>query len=159
MKYNFITQTEYDFLINRLKELESSEQTALKDLKHALNYGSETWHDNDMFDTAKKKQNDINTEKKEIKNIVKSSKIVNLTKTPKKVVVGTQVTLNDIELDKTLTLSIGGSEAYRIGDNWISLDSPIGKYIKNKSEGEIITVKLPTKVTTYKIEIVDLIDG
>ena len=122
MKYNAITQAEYDFLTKRINELESAQKLALKDLKHALNYGSETWHDNDMYDTAKNKQNEINNERKKIEQILKSSKIINTPTKSKSVVIGTVVSLRDLELDEILTLSIGGSEAYRMGDDWISLD-------------------------------------
>jgi transcription elongation factor GreA len=159
MKENTITQTEYDFLTERIKELESSQKAVLKDLKHALNYGSETWHDNDMYDTAKNKQNEINNERKKIEQILKSSKIVGISSKPKSVVIGTVVSLRDLEQDEILNLYIGGSEAYRIGDDWISLDSPLGKYIKGKSQGDVITAKLPAKTTTYKIESVNIIDG
>ena len=158
MKYNAITQAEYDFLTKRINELESAQKLALKDLKHALNYGSETWHDNDMYDTAKNKQNEINNEKKKIEQVLKSSKIINIPTKSKSVVIGTVVSLRDLELDEILTLSIGGSEAYRMGDDWISLDSPLGKYIKGKNQGDVITVKLPAKTTTYKIESVNIID-
>ena len=157
MKYNAITQAEYDFLIKRIKELENAQKVALKDLKHALNYGSETWHDNDMYDTAKNKQNEINNEKKKIEQILKSSKIIDTPTKSKSVVIGTVVSLRDQESDEILTLSIGGSEAYRMGDNWISLDSPLGKYIKAKNQGDVITAKLPAKTTTYKIESVNII--
>ena len=158
MKYNAITQAEYDFLTKRINELESAQKLALKDLKHALNYGSETWHDNDMYDTAKNKQNEINNERKKIEQILKSSKIINTPTKSKSVVIGTVVSLRDLELDEILTLSIGGSEAYRMGDDWISLDSPLGKYIKGKNQGDVITVKLPAKTTTYKIESINIID-
>ena len=158
MKYNAITQAEYDFLTKRINELESAQKLALKDLKHALNYGSETWHDNDMYDTAKNKQNEINNERKKIEQILKSSKIINTPTKSKSVVIGTVVSLRDLELDEILILSIGGSEAYRMGDDWISLDSPLGKYIKGKNQGDVITVKLPAKTTTYKIESVNIID-
>ena len=158
MKYNAITQAEYDFLTKRINELERTQKLALKDLKHALNYGSETWHDNDMYDTAKNKQNEINNEKKKIEQVLKSSKIINIPTKSKSVVIGTVVSLRDLELDEILTLSIGGSEAYRMGDDWISLVSPLGKYIKGKNQGDVITVKLPAKTTTYKIESINIID-
>ena len=160
MKYNAITQAEYDFLTKRINELESAQKVALKDLKHALNYGSETWHDNDMYDTAKNKQNELNNEKKKIEQVLRSSKIISTpTKSKSVVVIGTVVLLRDQESDEILTLSIGGSEAYRMGDNWISLDSPLGKYIKGKKQGDVITAKLPAKTTTYKIESVNIIDN
>ena len=152
MKFSYITQAEYDFLQSRLSKLEDSNEVALKDLKHALNYGSETWHDNDMYDTAKSKQINIDIEKKEIQRILKSTKIldrkdVDLTKAS----IGTCVTIENTDNGEILTIKIGGREATRLGEEWVSLDSPLGRAISGKKPNTTISLDAPGTNIQYKI--------
>lgn len=152
MKNNYITQAEYDFLVTRLAKLKKDDKAALIDLKHALNYGSETWHDNDMYDTAKNKQINIDLEKKEIDQILKSTKVLN----PKdiniqKVGIGTRVILKDVDTGEILTINLGGREATRLGSDWVSSDSPLGKAVQNSKKDSIVMVNLPTADISYKV--------
>lgn len=152
MKNHIITQAEYDFLIDRLAKLKKDDEIALKDLKHALNYGSETWHDNDMYDTAKTKQINLDKEKKEIQQILKSAKvIVPEEMSSAKVGIGNRVRLENTDNKETMTINIGGSEATRLGEGWISLTSPLGEAIKNQTQGSIVILKLPEYDVHYKI--------
>lgn len=158
MKDNYITQAEYDFLVARLDKLKKDDKVALVDLKHALNYGSETWHDNDMYDTAKNKQINIDIEKKEIAQILKSTKVLSPTYGGiQKIGVGNRVTLENIDSHETLTINLGGSEATRLGEGWVSLASPLGRALKNKSKDSIVNAKLPLGDIKYKVLDIEVI--
>jgi len=158
MKDNYITQAEYEFLTTRLSKLDQDDKVALADLKHALNYGSETWHDNDMYDTAKNKQININLEKKEIQSILKSSKVLSPDRVSNlKVGIGTRVSLENIDNHETLTLSLGGSEATRLGEDWVSLASPLGRALKNQSKDSVVNAMLPVGIVKYKILDIEVI--
>ncbi len=158
MKDRYITQAEYDFLTARLSKLDQDDKVALADLKHALNYGSETWHDNDMYDTAKNKQINIDIEKKEIQSILKSSRVLSPNKVSNlKVGIGTRVSLENIDDQETLTFNLGGSEATRLGEDWVSLASPLGKALKNQTKDSIVNAKLPLGDVNYKILKIEVI--
>lgn len=151
-----ITQYEYKYLQKRLKFLKNAEKSALSDVKQALKYGSETWHDNDMFDTAKLKQQTVNREIKEVQHLIKHAEVVSPVSTTR-VQIGTVVKLQNENDDEYLSLNIGGECTSLLGSGWISLNSPIGLAIVNKKVNDTAVVKTPSGDITYKICDISLI--
>lgn len=146
-----ITPAEKRYLEERLKKLSDIQEIARTDVKAALNYGSETWHDNDMYDTAKLKQQTVNQEQRELEFVLSHAQIITPPDDPKKVDVGTQVTLENLDTNTELTLKIGGDYIAKLSDEWISLLSPVGKAIQQKKVGDEVTVVLPAGNIIYKI--------
>ncbi len=155
MKKN-ITQAEYNFLQDRLSKLDATDARLKQDLKHALNVGSETWHDNDMFDTAKNQKLHADIEREEINQILRQSEVIKKIHS-NRVGIGTLVEIQD-EDDNVLTLKIGGDVAPRLGNNWVSTNAPLPKLLLNKKAGDIVTGKISDENRKYKILSISIIE-
>lgn len=74
-----------------------------------------------------------------------------------KVAFGATVTLMDIETDEEKTYTIVGSEEADVKNGMISIDSPVGRALIGKAEGDEVTIKVP--VGTFEYEIVSISFG
>jgi len=155
MNVQEITQPEYDFLQARLKELANTDRLVTVDLKESLNQGSETWHDNDTFDTAKVKKQAIAQEVAALNQILKYSKIVSSPKTINTVQIGTKVTLKNLDTLENTVRNIGGEQAARLGEDWMSLKAPLGGAIKGKKLNDKVNLELPSGDILYKIVVIE----
>lgn len=65
--------------------------------------------------------------------------------------VGTKVTLEDIQTKQQDTYSLVGAEEADPAGGKISIDSPMGKGMLGKKEGDEFTLRLPRAIVPYKI--------
>lgn len=137
MSKSKIIQAEYDYLKAQLKKLDSTDARLKQDLKHSLNVGSETWHDNDMFDTAKNQKLHTDLKRLELQQLLKSTTVIKPPLNPQTVQIGTKVILRD-ESSHQLVLKIGGKLATSLGEKYVSTDAPIVKLILDKKVGDTV---------------------
>ncbi len=68
-----------------------------------------------------------------------------------KVAFGATVTLMDIETDEEKIYTIVGSEEADAKNGKISIDSPVGKALIGKAEGDEVTIRVPAGTFEYEV--------
>ena len=95
--------------------------------------------ENADYDAARDEQARLDARVKEIENIIKNHKIIEVDKT-KKVSIGKNVNITYVDLDKTFDFTIVGTiEADPINGK-ISSESPLGKSLMGAKKGDTVTV-------------------
>lgn len=85
----------------------------------------------------------------ELEEIIKNSVIIDPTKKPEVVMVGSTVKVDSKQGEKKFTI-VGASESNPL-DGFISNESPLGTAFLGRKKGEEVEVKTPVGVTKYKI--------
>lgn len=115
--------------------------------------------ENAEYHAAKEKQGIIEGRIAQLQGILARSRVVEVSKIKStKVVFGATVRLLDVEKDINITYKIVGEDESDIRDNKISYNSPLGKALIGKEEGETVIVKAPKGDVEYEIESFEFID-
>ncbi|MBN3490589.1 transcription elongation factor GreA [Acholeplasma equirhinis] len=137
--------------LNDLKEVKRKEN--LEALKEAREQGDLS--ENADYDAARNEQARIEARILQIEEIIKNVKIIKLNDDSSSVNIGREVVLYFIDKDKEVTYHLVGTiEADPIKGK-ISVDSPIGKAIKGREVGDVVTVKSETG-KSFNVKIVSL---
>lgn len=137
-----------------------TELTYLKDVKREENIeaikearAQGDLSENADYDAARNEQARIEARIAEIENIIKYVKIIKTT-AEDIVNIGKSVTIRFVANGDTKTYDLVGSIEADPRANKISVESPIGKAMLNKAEGDTVEVK--TEKKTYFVEILDI---
>lgn len=138
-----LTQAGLDQLKDELKELvEVKRKENLEAIKEARAQGDLS--ENADYDAARNEQARIEARIAEIKEIIKNVKIIKTNDDSSVVNIGKEVVLYFIDKDKEATYQLVGTIEANPKNGKISIDSPLGKAIRNKEEGDTVTVKSET---------------
>jgi len=116
-------------------------------LKKAVAYGDLS--ENADYSQAREDQNIVEQRIAYLENIIKNSVVVNKKSSLGYVQIGSKVKVKNGS--KILDLEIVGTQESDPSKGKISCESPIGKALINKREGEIVSVKLAKGEVKYKI--------
>ena len=139
---------EYKLSPERQKELQEElvylktvrEKEVAEMIKEARSYGDLS--ENSEYDEAKDEQGRVYSRIAEVENILANCIIIEETDV---------VTVLDKEFDEEVTYKIVGSQEADPMNGAISEDSPFGKALLGKNEGEDVTVDAPAGPVEYKI--------
>lgn len=138
-----LTQAGLDQLKDELKELvEVKRKENLEAIKEARAQGDLS--ENADYDAARNEQARIEARIAEIKEIIKNVKIIKTNNDSSVVNIGKEVVLYFVDKDKEATYQLVGTIEANPKNGKISIDSPLGKAIRNKEEGDTVTVKSET---------------
>lgn len=138
-----LTQAGLDQLKDELKELvEVKRKENLEAIKEARAQGDLS--ENTDYDAARNEQARIEARIAEIKEIIKNVKIIKTNDDSSVVNIGKEVVLYFVDKDKEATYQLVGTIEANPKNGKISIDSPLGKAIRNKEEGDTVTVKSET---------------
>ena len=108
--------------------------------------------ENAEFAAAKERQSFIQGKIQEIENNLAHAHIVDLSRvTNERVVFGATVTFEEDGSAETFTYQLVGPLESNVGENKISVTSPLGKALIGKREGDVVTVKTPRGTRTVEI--------
>ena len=108
--------------------------------------------ENAEYDAAKDEQRDIEARIEQIEKILKNAEVVVEEEVDlDKINIGCQVKILDMEFDEELEYKIVGSTEADPDEGRLSDESPLGKSLMGKAEGEMIDVDAPAGVIQYKI--------
>ena len=143
-------QKELDQLIKIDREelkIVLAEARALGDLK-----------ENAEYHAAKEKQSTQEGRIMQLQGIIASAQVIDPSKVKNsKIVFGATVSLLDVEKDQTLKYQIVGGIEADIKFGKISYDSPLGRALIGKEEGDEIIVKAPKGNIEYEVEEINYI--
>jgi len=137
-------EEELEYLKNK-KRKEVSEK-----IKVALGFGDLS--ENSEYDEAKNEQAQVEARIVSVENMLKNAIVIDESeRDTSKVELGATVTIHDIEFDEDITYKIVGSTEADPDEGRLSDESPLGKSLMGKAEGEMIDVDAPAGVIQYKI--------
>lgn len=121
-----------------------------KKIKVALGFGDLS--ENSEYDEAKNEQAQVEARIVSVENMLKNAIVIDESeRDTSKVELGATVTIHDIEFDEDITYKIVGSTEADPDEGRLSDESPLGKSLMGKAEGEMIDVDAPAGVIQYKI--------
>ena len=145
-----LTQEGYDKLVEKLEYLKSVRRIEVSErLKAAIALGDLS--ENSEYDDAKNEQGRLEGEISELEAKLRNSDIIKEQVGTDKIMIGSTVTVRDVELDEVETYMIVGSTEADPDNNKISDESPLGIALLGKGAGTIITVNAPAGMLEFEI--------
>lgn len=157
MKHKYeLTEAGLEQLKDELYDLKNVKRVAnLEDIKEARAQGDLS--ENADYDAARNEQAKIEARIKEIEVILKNATIIKTKTGGDTVDIGKEVSLTFLNTKKKKTVVLVGTLEANPMQGKISVESPLGKAIRNKSKGDKVTVK-PETGTTFEVKIDDIKD-
>ncbi|MEE3078295.1 MAG: transcription elongation factor GreA [Bdellovibrionota bacterium] len=149
---NPITKNGMDKIEEELNQLIKVEREELKTvIAEARELGD--LKENAEYHAAKEKQSIMEGRIAQLQGIVASSEVVDPSQVESdKVVFGATVTILNVETDESTTYQIVGEPESDINQGKISYNSPLGKALIGKEEGDEVIVKAPKGDIEYEVE-------
>ncbi len=146
-----LTEEGFEKLENELDYLENEKRREVaKRIKVAREFGDIS--ENSEYDDAKNEQAFVEGRIKEIKNMLNNAHVVKDEEiTDKKVNLGTQVMLHNLDSDEKIRYTLVGSAEADPLNHKISNESPIGKSILGHAIGDQVKVDTPSGQVEYEI--------
>ena len=149
-KKTMLTQDGYDKLVQKLDYMKSVRRMEVSErLKAAIALGDLS--ENSEYDDAKNEQGRLEGEISELEAKLRNSEIIHVTANTGKIMIGSTVTIRDVELDVIEEYTIVGSMEADPANNKISDESPLGAAILDKSAGTTVQVHAPAGVLEFEI--------
>ena len=142
-------------------ELEQLVKVEREEIKIAISEARELGDlkENAEYHSAKEKQAIIEGRIAQLQGIMARSRVVEVSKIKStKVVFGATVSILDVEKNTRITYKIVGEDESDSKINHISYNSPLGKALIGKEEGDTAIVKAPKGDVEYEIESFEFID-
>jgi len=108
--------------------------------------------ENAEYHAAKERQSFIEGRIQELQDKIGRAQVIDpATISHDKVAFGATVTLMNLDTDEEKTYTIVGSEEADAKNGFISIDSPVGRALIGKSEGDEVTIKIPAGTCEYEV--------
>lgn len=146
-KQYYLTQEGVDELKTELDQLVSQRGPIAERIKSAREFGDLA--ENAEYTSARQEQERVESRISEIENILVNVEIIKKPKGDSKVQLGSLVKLDGNGRTKEFKV-VGTVEADPLHGK-ISDESPIGKALLGRSEGDKVEIKTPNETSTYKI--------
>lgn len=146
-----LTQQGFEKLEAELEELKIvGRKDVAEKLKVAISYGDLS--ENAEYDEAKKEQAELEEKILKLENMIRKATIIDEESIDlSKVNAGSIVKLYDYDFEEEVVYTIVGSTEADPFEGKISNESPIGKALLGKTEGEEVEVQVPDGVAKFKI--------
>lgn len=147
-----LTKQGVDELQTELNELIAQRAVIADRIKTAREFGDLS--ENMEYSAARQDQERNETRISEIEHILKNVQVIATPKSDGKVVLGSTVKLRT-EDGKTKEFQVVGTVEADPLNGKISDESPIGRALMGKKEGEAVEIKTPVETALYKIADID----
>lgn len=109
--------------------------------------------ENGDYDAAKEKSGMTEAKIRDIEARLATAEVIDPLKLgkPGRVVFGSSVKIEDVESGEQKILSIYGAEESDVAKGWISYETPLGKSLIGKEEGDVARVALPGGAREYEV--------
>jgi len=136
----------YEKLKNKLSELEKKREEVIKSLQSAREQGDLS--ENGAYKAAKFELGNVDRQLRLVKYQIRYGKVVEKNHN-NKIDFGSTVTLDDH--GKELNFTLVGAYESNPSENKISINSPIGKAVLGRNQGDLISVNTPLGTRMFKI--------
>lgn len=119
-------------------------------IKQAIEFGDIS--ENSEYEDAKNEQAFIEGRILTLEKMLRNAKVIEHVQNDSNMVhIGTKVSLKDLEYGDEFVYTLVGSAEADPMNNKISFESPVGKAIMGKKQGDIVEVNVPAGKLKYKI--------
>ena len=139
-------------LKEELEDLKNNQRPKVVDaIAEARSHGD--LKENAEYHAAKEQQALIESRVIAINDLIARANVIDVTKIENngKVIFGSTVKLQDLEIDKKITYKLVGQDEAEIKKNLIFFKSPIGKALIGKNKSEMVTVATPSGEKNFEI--------
>ena len=146
-----LTQEGLDNLKEELVNLKTVRRKEVAErLKQAIDFGDLS--ENSEYDDAKNEQAFIEGRIQTIEATIRKAKVIEESASTMGVInIGSYVTVRDMEFDETEEYRMVGTSEADPMHNKISNESPLGKALLGKREGQVVDVEAPAGVLQYEV--------
>ena len=149
-KKTMLTQDGYNKLVEKLDYLKSVRRIEVSErLKAAIALGDLS--ENSEYDDAKNEQGRLEGEISELEAKLRNSEIIRSAASTGKIMIGSTVTVRDVELDDVATYMIVGSTEADPDNNKISDESPLGMALLDRGAGTVVQVHAPAGILEFEV--------
>ncbi|MBI4494528.1 MAG: transcription elongation factor GreA [Chloroflexi bacterium] len=146
-----VTREGYDQLQRELDRLEHDLAPKVRaDLQSA--YADKDFRENAPYEAAKQRLGEIQGKINELKATLSVAMIVQAPGRTDRVTLGSTVTVRDLADDEELTYTLVGPGEVDARRGRISIASPVGKALTDRTPGETVVVQTPAGPASYRIE-------
>ena len=151
-KQMLYTQDGYDALVEELNYLKNIRREEIKnDIAVARSFGDLS--ENAEYDEARNEQAKTEARISELEELVANAVIVDESTIDTSIVsLGSVVTVYDVEFDEEIVYSIVGSNEVNPLEKRISDQSPIGRALMGKREGDTVVIEIPSGTVHMEIK-------
>jgi transcription elongation factor GreA len=128
--------------------------SVIKEIEIAIGHGDLS--ENAEYTYGKEKQALIETRIRDLQERISSSEVIDLNNrpAPDRVVFGTHVTIQDLDVNETKKYQLLGQDEADIAKGVISVDSPVGRALIGKEVGDVVEIRTPNGIR--ECEIIDI---
>ncbi len=128
--------------------------SVIKEIEIAIGHGDLS--ENAEYTYGKEKQALIETRIRDLQERISSSEVIDLSNrpAPDRVVFGTYVTIQDLDVNETKKYQLLGQDEADIAKGVISVDSPVGRALIGKEVGDVVEIRTPNGIR--ECEIIDI---
>ena len=144
----------YKQIVDELEYLQTVREREIADqIREARSFGDLS--ENSEYDEAKTEQGKLYSRIAELKNLIENAEIIEDAKeNTGKIMMGSEVTVRDLDLNEEQVFKIVGSQEANPLQGRISDESPFGSALIGHKKGDRITVQAPSG--TLNFEIIDI---
>ena len=146
-----LTQEGYDQLQAEVRRLEEDEVPSVRQ-ELADAYQDRDFRENAPYDAAKRRLGELTGRINDLKSQLAKARIVEVEVSTERAGMGSRVVLHDLEFGENLTYTLVGPGEVNTREQRISIQSPVGAAIKDRTVGDIVEVDIPTGRARYRIE-------
>ena len=153
---SYLTQEGYDKLVEELDELKSTGRAeAAQAIAEAREKGDLS--ENAEYDAAKDAQGMLEMKINELEKVLAKARIIDESQLDaSSVTIFSQVTIENVKTKKEITYKIVSESEADLKAKKISVESPLGKGLLGKAEGDIAVVTTPRGDIEFKIKKISL---
>lgn len=118
----------------------------------AAAYQDRDFRENAPYDEAKRRMGEVQGQIDRLKGQIKAARVVERQVSNERAGLGSRVVLRDLQFDEELEYTLVGPGEVDTRHQRISIQSPVGNALKDRSVGEVIEVDIPSGTAHYRIE-------
>jgi len=147
----YLTRAGYEKLVKELEYLKNVKRKEISAaLEHARLLGD--LRENAEYDAAKEALLQNEKRIQELEDKLSRVEIIDDIKKPKDIIsISSRVKLLDLNTNEEIEYTLTSQDEADPLNGFISVDSPVGKVLLGKKEGDIVEIKIPAGILKYKI--------
>jgi len=146
-----LTQEGLDQLRLELQHLETVIAPAVRD-DLAAAYQDRDFRENAPYDEAKRRMGEVQGQIDRLRGQIKAARVVAREMSDERVGLGSKVVLRDLEYNEELDYILVGPGEVDTRNRRISIQSPVGSALKDRTVGSVVEVDIPSGKARYRIE-------
>lgn len=153
-----ITKKGYDEVQSELSHLIKVER---EEIKKAISEARELGDlkENAEYHSAKEKQSLIEGRISQLQGVLATAKVIDPSKmNSERIVFGATVSLLDVDKDEKVKYQLVGDIESDLSKGKVSFQSPLGKALIGKEEGDTVIVKAPKGDIEYEVDLIEFLN-